>query len=516
MRRSSLDSLAQDPFDVAVIGGGVNGAGAAQELASRGYRVLIIDKGDFTQGSTGRSSRILHCGLRHLTPGSSAWEFARHPSRFLVACRNARKSMLSQHQVATTMGELVRPFKFCFPIYADGPYASWQVDAGFQLLNMLGPRGHSLDYVRHDRKTMDAIPYFRWLRDRDKLRGIAVFRDYQFVTAERVVIDTLKDACRLGAVARNYTECRGATRAGDGWELDLRDPLESAEAVTVRANVVINATGPWGDHTTAMLTGDKRQRMVGLKGIHIIVRLPEELRDWGVMAITRNGETLYCLPWNGMHYIGPTRTPYDENLDEVTATAEEVDWVLAEANHALPDLQLARKDVLFTWAGIQPVTSDKCDPKGTRAIRIHDLASTGAPNMLMLTGGPIITYRIIGIELADAVAQRVAPSREPKALSYKASGFSAMLEGFDATTVPGSPPDQLLREIAREEQVQNLEDLCLRRTKLGYEHDQGCDDIEKTAGAVAGVLGWDEQRTRSEVEKYRDTIRRIFLNFRND
>jgi glycerol-3-phosphate dehydrogenase len=343
-----------------------------------------------------------------------------------------------------------------------------------------------------------------------------VFRDYQFVTAERVVIDTLKDACRLGAVARNYTECRGATRAGDGWELDLRDPLEHNEAVTVRANVVINATGPWGDHTTAMLTGDKRQRMVGLKGIHIIVRLPEELRDWGVMAITRNGETLYCLPWNGMHYIGPTRTPYDENLDEVTATAEEVDWVLAEANHALPDLQLARKDVLFTWAGIQPVTSDKSDPKGTRAIRIHDLASTGAPNMLMLTGGPIITFRITGNDLADAVAQRLAPSREPRALSYKASGFSAMLEGFDATTVAGSIPDQLLREIAREEQVQNLEDLCLRRTKLGYEHDQGCDDIEKTAGAVAGVLGWDEQRTRSEVEKYRDTIRRIFLNFRND
>ncbi|MFP6857488.1 MAG: FAD-dependent oxidoreductase, partial [Roseibacillus sp.] len=132
MRRPSLDSLAQDSFDVAVIGGGVNGAGAAQELASRGYRVLIIDKGDFTQGATGRSSRILHCGLRHLTPGTSAWEFARHPSRFLVACRNARKSMLSQHQVATTMGELVRPFKFCFPIYSDGPYASWQVDAGFQ------------------------------------------------------------------------------------------------------------------------------------------------------------------------------------------------------------------------------------------------------------------------------------------------------------------------------------------------------------------------------------------------
>jgi glycerol-3-phosphate dehydrogenase len=136
--------------------------------------------------------------------------------------------------------------------------------------------------------------------------------------------------------------------------------------------------------------------------------------------------------------------------------------------------------------------------------------------MLMLTGGPIITFRIIGNDLADAVAQRLAPSGEPRMLSYRASGFSAKLEGFDPTASPGRIPDDLLREIAREEQVLNLEDLCLRRTKLGYEHDQGFDDIEKTAEAVAGVLGWDQQRTRHEVEKYRDTIRRIFPNFRND
>ena len=516
MRRPSLESLAQDTFDVVVIGGGVNGASAAQQLASRGYRVLVVDKGDFAEGATSRSSRILHCGLRHLAPGTSAWEFARHPLRFLVACQNARKSMISQHQVAQTMGKLVRPFKFCVPIYKDGPYASWQMDAGFQLLKILGPRGHSLDYVRHRKETMDEVPYVRWLRDRDQLQGIAVFRDYQFVTAERVVIDTLKDACQLGAVARNYSECRGATRVGDEWKLTLSDSLAPDASVTVRAKLVINATGPWVDRTTAKLTGDQQQRMVGLKGIHLMVHLPRELADWGLMAITREGETLYCLPWNGMHYIGPTRTPYGDNLDEVAATAEEVAWVLAETNHALPALRLTRADILFSWAGIQPVSFDKSEPKGTRAVKIHDLAALGSPNMLILTGGPIMTFRIIGKDLADAVAQRVDPSERPRQLSHEASEVSARLDDLDPTTSLDRIPDELVRDIVREEQVLNLTDLFLRRTRAGYEHDQGCHHLEATAEVVAGVLGWNQQRTRKEVETYRAYLRHTFPNGRDD
>ena len=151
MKRLSLEELAKQTFDVVVIGAGINGSGAVQHLASRGYRVLIVDKGDFSQGATSRSSRILHCGLRHLMPGKSAWDFVRHPHRFWVACKNAQKSMRSRSQLATTMKPLVRPFNFCFPIYRDGPYASWQVDVAFRLLKLLGPGDLPLNYVRHIR-----------------------------------------------------------------------------------------------------------------------------------------------------------------------------------------------------------------------------------------------------------------------------------------------------------------------------------------------------------------------------
>ncbi len=121
MKRIPLANLSQDLFDVVVIGAGINGSGAVQEIAARGYRALIIDKNDFSSGVTNRSSRILHCGLRHLAPGKTVWDFAKNPKSFWVACKNAKKSMDSRSQVAKTMKPLVKPFRFCFPLYSDSP-----------------------------------------------------------------------------------------------------------------------------------------------------------------------------------------------------------------------------------------------------------------------------------------------------------------------------------------------------------------------------------------------------------
>jgi len=162
------------------------------------------------------------------------------------------------------------------------------------------------------------------------------------------------------------------------------------------------------------------------------------------------------------------------------------------------------------------VSFDKSEPKGTRAVKIHDLAVLGSPNMLILTGGPIMTFRIIGKELADAVAQRVDPSERPRQLSHEASEVSARLDDLDPTTSLGRIPDELVRDIVREEQVLNLTDLFLRRTRAGYEHDQGCHHVEATAEVVAGVLGWNRQRARKEIETYRAYLRHTFGNGRDD
>ena len=514
MKRIPLGDLEKDPFDVVIIGAGINGSGAVQQLAARGYRVLIIDKEDFASGATNRSSRILHCGLRHLAPGKSVWDFVWNPGRFWVACRNAKKSMDSRSQIAKTMKPLVSPFLFCFPIYEDGPYTPWQLDAGFKLLEFLGPGDLPLDYTRYTRKNMNKVPFSKWVRDPQKLKGFAVFRDYQFLSAERLVIDTLKDSYRLGAVVRNYTECVGARRAGDQWELDLQDRHGSRETVTVKSRVVLNTSGPWGDRLTGRLTGDAKRRMVGLKGIHILVNLPEELADWGMMGINSENETIYCLPWKGMHYIGPTRTPYEQDMDSVVCTEKEVDWMLAETNHILPKLNLTRKDVHYTYAGIQPVSCDPKDPKGTRQIRIHDLSNEGFPNLLMLTGGPIMTYRIIGSELADAVAKRIRPSSSVQELSYFPSAVTEQIHKEKGGHLMGPSGAEILKKIIEEEQISSLADLFFRRSDMGWDLDRGRAKLEPVAKIMAGSLGWDDAHFREQLGSYIRYIEKIFPHHR--
>ena len=125
--RPPLRTIDGEKYDVVIIGAGVNGASAAQHLSAAGYSVLLIDKGDFASGSSGRSSRLLHCGLRYLAPGASMWDFARHPGMLATALRMAKQAMESRAQLVTTAPERVRPMKFHFPIYRDGPYANWQV-----------------------------------------------------------------------------------------------------------------------------------------------------------------------------------------------------------------------------------------------------------------------------------------------------------------------------------------------------------------------------------------------------
>src|SRR5258708_4761256 len=146
--RQSLSSLNGKSFAVAVIGAGVNGASAAQHLAAAGYDVLLVDKGDFGSGSSSRSSRLLHCGLRYLAPGRSIFDFVLHPSRFVTALRMAREAMQARSEFVATSSGRARPMNFCFPIYKNGPYRAWQVDIAFALLGALGPKDLPLDYRR--------------------------------------------------------------------------------------------------------------------------------------------------------------------------------------------------------------------------------------------------------------------------------------------------------------------------------------------------------------------------------
>jgi len=463
MKRFELSELADKSYDVTVVGAGINGAGAAQQLVAEGYRVLIIDKGDFSGGATSKSSRILHCGLRHLAPGKSIWEFVFNPKKFFLACHNARKSMIARSDISSSMKELVRPFRFCFPIYKDSSYRAWQVDIAFKLLWLLGPRDNPLEYKRYTGKSLDEIPFKQWFRDPESLQGVSVFKDYQFISAERLVVDTIRDAAQMGATVRNYTALQQSKQLGDAWQLTLKDVLNSEE-VTLTTKMILNVTGPWGDQVNQKIKSVVPHKVIGLKGAHIVVKLPEEFSEWGTMVINRANEPMYIMPWHGMHYIGLNRTPYDGDPDEVKATEQEAEWLLGEINYVFPQLNLQRQDILYSYAGIQPVTFDAKDPQGSREVVVHDLAQEGLPNVLMLTGGPIMTYRLIAQMLLRQVSKRCQPSSVKQSPSYGSSEVSQLLRKGETSSVKMNVPEEILKKIILEEQPVCLADILLRRT----------------------------------------------------
>ncbi|MCC7045799.1 MAG: FAD-dependent oxidoreductase [Alphaproteobacteria bacterium] len=510
MTRPKLAQLDGRSFDVAVVGAGANGASAAQHLAAAGYDVLLVDKGDYGSGSSSRSSRLLHCGLRYLAPGGSMWDFVRHPNALRIALTMARKAMECRAQLVETAPERTQKLNFCFPIFDGGPYKPWQVSLAMRLLERLGPSSVPLDYRNLAPKEVAHTPLVRWLRDQDKLRGLAMFREYRYEWPERIIADAVLDAERMGAVARNYTAVTAMAKAGDGWRLTLADPTAPGATATVVAKLVLNMAGIWIDRVNALAKPGAKRRINGTKGSHIVVRLPADCAEYGIATINRENEPFYCIPWRGLHFFGPTETLYDGDPDDVRVTDDEVDWLIAEANYMLPALGLRREHVIFSWAGVRPLGADPDFPKGKRSREVHDLAADGMPGVYAMTAGPIMTHRSAGPEMVDIVASKIAPRRARQALSYAAAAFpenqnSPPLLDHD-TRVKLSD----LKFAATREHATSLIDILFRRVPVGWTEGMAHAEALKAAQAVAPELGWDQQRIDREVQAYRAHIEQFY------
>lgn len=510
--RTPIGKLEQSHFDVVVVGGGVNGASAAQNLAAEGYRTLLVEKTDYAAGASGLSSRLLHCGLRYLAPGGSMFDFVRDPGKLKVALRMAKQAMQSRTQMVRATPERVRPLRFCFPIWKGGQYAGWQVDLAFKILSGSDRKGEPLDYQRLDRQTVKQTPLIQHLRDFDKLESVATFKEYQFEWPDRICVDTVIDAQRLGAEARNYTSASGFELRPDGrWDVQIRDEL-TGETAHVTTAIVLNTAGIWIDEVAGRVKKkDAKRRILGTKGTHFMVQLPPECKDFGIATLNRADEPFYCVPWRGMHYFGPTETVYEGDPNDIRPLEQEVEWLLDEANHLLPGLNLKREDVLFTWSGVRPLTYDPNVPKGKRSREIHDYAADGMPNFLAMTAGPIMTHRSAGQELCEAVKARIQPSRAGEAPSFgstatpRVANEAPVLADWDkigATDVIHT---------ASNEQVVTLRDLMFHRTGLAWTRTMGFEAAKRIALLVAPTLGWDESRIEHEVRDYRDYLRAFHL-----
>jgi len=510
MRKSLNESLSGRLYDVAIIGGGINGASAAQHLAAAGYDVLLVEKADFGSGSTGRSSRLLHCGLRYLAPGRSSLDFVLHPTRLFTAVRMAKQGMEARSEFVRTALERTRPMRFCFPIFKGGPYRGWQVDLAFRILGAIGPGDVPLDYERLPAQAAHTMPLLKWLRDADDLQSVATFREYQFDWPERICVDAVLDAERLGATVRNHTVGRILRRESDHWVLALEQAGEPNDDADVRARAVLLMAGIWTDEITRSVQPQAQRRILGTKGAHILVKLPPECADFGIATLNSKQEPFYCIPWRGYHYFGPTETIYDGNKEDIRVTSEELDWLVREANHLLPALRLSADDVLMSWAGVRPLTYDDALPSGNRSRAVHDLAADGMPDVFAMSAGPVMTHRSAGRELVEHVSRRIAPSRSAAAPDYRPARFPGCTNSPSLVADNARVKLSDLRHAVSIEQARTLSDVLLRRVGLGWDCRFSDDELARAADVVGSELGWDDTRKANEIASFQGEVGHLF------
>ncbi|HEX9730325.1 MAG TPA: glycerol-3-phosphate dehydrogenase/oxidase [Gemmatimonadales bacterium] len=524
-RAAQLGAMADSAVDLLVIGGGVTGAGIARDAAMRGFRTALVERGDFASGTSSRSSRLIHGGLRYLEMGDL---------RLVFEASRERRTLL---HIAP---HLVWPRSFLFPIYEGGRVPRWKLAAGLWLYDVLAAfRNVGRHRWLSKRTILRSEP---GLRERG-LKGGARYWDAQCDDA-RLTLANVRDAHRHGALAANYAEVTQLEHA-DGSVRGARVTDQvTGEPYTIRAHVVVNATGPWSD----ALRDDGNTLLQPTKGVHAAV---PRSRIGNVEALTLtspiDGRVMFILPWNDLAYIGTTDTDHAGSPSDVYATHDDVVYLLRSANAFFPDARLQPDDVVSTWAGLRPLVKPP-DPTDPSAVpREHTIVEQ--PGMISIVGGKLTTYRAMAAEVVDRVAGvlrrldgRKIPPRAPTASEPLPGGevrdqdvlvSDALREGASPEVaqhlvraygteapavirlakgdrrlaepiVPGHPAlrAELFHSIRREMAV-TLSDLLIRRTHVFYETaNHAVAQAPELVDLVGAELRWDPARKASELAAY--------------
>lgn len=531
-RRAALDRAAREGVDLVVVGGGITGAGVLRDAASRGLRALLVERGDFASGTSSRSSKMIHGGLRYLAEGA-----------FRLTREACRERDLLQRQCP----ELVRPLPFLVPAWEESRTPLWKLRAAMLVYRALaGWRGERTRVM----SAAEALGRAPGLREAG-LRGAACYVDAE-VDDARLVLETLKSARRLGGEAASHAELTGFLRRRDGGlaGVQLRDHVDGRE-LEVRSAAVVNAAGPSADRVRALDRPVGGPPLRPAKGVHLVVshrRLPLDL---AVIFDAPDGRPVFATPWEGVTLVGTT-DEFSDEIDEPVVRIDEVHYLLGAVNGAFPRAGLTTNDLRSVFAGVRPLAGDGGAAEASNVSR-EDRVVEDPSGLVSVSGGKLTTHRAMAERvlrqvlrrLPADVAARVGPSttrsqplrqrlEEPGTL---AAGLAArhgvepahagalvhrwgaeaedLLAGADADgRRPVGDSPFLWAEIAwslERECAVDLCDLLERRLRLAILSDgQGLLQLDAIAAEAARAAGWDAERREREAAAYTDTVRRRY------
>jgi glycerol-3-phosphate dehydrogenase len=472
-RQQTISQLTADVLDVLVIGGGIVGAGVARDAAMRGLRVGLVEQADFAAGTSSRSSRLLHGGIRYLAQGR------------VKLVREASKEKTLLGRIAPHLAE---PLPFIFPTRRGTPWSHWKLSMGVKLYDLLcGLRNFGRSSRLNVRQTVEMLPGI----STDDLTGAVRYFD-ALTNDARLVIDTLRSASRNGAIVVNYMQFIDANRDGDQWVCPLRDTETNAE-LEIRTHVIVNAAGPWSDRLP-----HSRTKLRLTKGVHLVVdrrRLP--VPEAIVMA--QGERIMFAIPWGERVILGTTDTDYDGDIANPPCDAGDVAQILVVVNNIFPEARLMTNDVISTWSGLRPLVADP-HGKPSDISRRHKIEMS-SPGWWDITGGKLTTYRLMAEETIDQITGFL--NRDVEACRTADLPLLTTDESLAAIGVlPPEVSQSCVVNACRNEWARHIEDVMIRRTSWRYYHRDHEELAAKVADWMANELGWDAERKRVELDRY--------------
>lgn len=518
------------PFDLVVVGAGVNGVGIARDAALRGLRVALLEQDDICSGVSAWSGRLVHGGLRYL----EHYDFA------LV-----RESLRERETLFRLAPHLVKPVRLIMPFYAHNRRPGWLIRVGMALYDVL-----SFDKKSQSHEVLGLEKLQRRFTGigRDGLSGAAVFTDGQVEYAERLCVELAVAAAGDGAVIRTGARVDGVlTEHGRVRGVTFRDTA-TGEQRQVLAPVVLNVAGPWIDRVFAQQAGvwEGQPRLNGgTKGSHLVVDpFPGAPTDVVYYESRKDGRLVLVIPWMGRYLLGTTDIRFDEEPGSARCDADEMQYILDEVNSLVPEAGLTVDDVLYTYSGVRPLpyAPGVSESKVPRSHVLHDHGD-GLQGLITVVGGKLTTYRQLAEDAVDDVLRRLGRPSVPcvtRKLPFpgattdegavraalRGAGLGARsvdrllaVYGRRALDVVASAGDdaELLAVVdapsgaigaelvfaVRHEFARGLADVMARRTLLAFEPDHALPSLDRIAALLGDRLGWDEQRRKEEVEDYR-------------
>ncbi len=532
-RADDLSRAAREELDLLVVGGGITGAGVLRDAASRGMRALLVERGDFASGTSGRSSKLIHGGLRYLGEG--------HLGVVRTACRE-RDRLMAQNP------HLVRPLPFLLPAYRGSRLPLWKVRAAlWSYAALAGLRRSARVRVLSAADVASRVPALQT----EGLRGAGLYQDAR-VDDARLVIETLKSARALGGAAVNHAELVGFLRDGERIRgARIRDGLAQRH-VEIRARVVVNAAGPAVERVRGLDAPVARPELRPAKGIHLVVPRRRVRTDHAVTYEADDGRYLFLVPWDDMALIG-TSDAFSDEIDEPVVRIEEVHYLLAWANRVFPHAALTTNDLCSVFAGVRPLAADPDADVPASSVSREERIYRDRSGLISAAGGKLTSYRATGEKIVDRVVQRLSPQRRAVlgpsrtaelplrrddfdrfelehelcavhgiarwraahlVSTYGAAALALLEQGPPALCAPIGASRFVLAEIPwcfATECPASLCDLLEHRVRMAlWAAGQGLPELRLVARVAAEAAGWDAERARAEADAYAAAVRRRY------